>query len=58
VKHTWLWLVIPGVFLLFVGLIGWISDDSPFWYVLLGLSNVIIGVSLRRRRIPDPERER
>lgn len=49
-NRVWLWVVIPGLFLIAVGLAGWMAGSTPFWYVLLGVSNLMIGLSLRRRR--------
>ena len=49
-NRVWLWVVIPGIFLIAVGLVGWMAGSTPFWYVLLGVSDLLIGLSLRSRR--------
>jgi len=47
--RVWAWLVALGVFLIVLGGIGWSSGETPWWYILLGVSNLMVGLSMRRR---------
>jgi len=47
--RIWIWLVALGAFLILLGGIGWLSGDTPWWYVLLGVSNLMVGLSMRPR---------
>lgn len=45
--RLWTWLVVLGAFLILLGGIGRLSGDTPWWYVLLGLSNLMVGLIMR-----------
>jgi hypothetical protein len=49
VPRVWLWLVALGVFLIVLGGLGWLSGSTPWWYVLLGVTNLMVGLSMRPR---------
>ena len=49
-SRVWLWLVVLGTFLLVVGSFAAITGETSWLYALLGLSNLMVGLSLRTRQ--------
>ena len=58
-NRLWLWLACVGALLIVLGTLGWLSGRSEWWYILLGVSVLLSGLGVRRRRgrCPSPFRQ-